>query len=195
MFGLSKEILGLIAVFVSFCGYTHYFIGIFKGDVKPHLFSWIVWSLLMGVACAAQLSDHAGPGAWVTGFEGLMVFLVMISSFKIAEKDIALSDKISFCLALLTIPLWLITKSPFWSVILITLIDAFGFYPTFRKGFQKPWDDGVGVYWAGAFQFLVALFALENFTIITALYPLSLVLSNGLFVLMLLIRRRMVSNS
>lgn len=188
----SSQILGSIAVAISFLGYVYYFKGIFKGEVKPHIYSWVVWSLLMGVACLAQLSDGAGPGAWVTGFEACAVFLVMIFSFRIGTKDITLSDKISLSFALLTIPLWLITNNPLWSVILICLIDAFGFYPTFRKGYSKPWDDGITVYMAGFTQFLIALFALENFSLITALYPISLILSNGSFVLMILTRRRFI---
>ncbi|MDQ6984282.1 MAG: hypothetical protein Q9M44_06170 [Ghiorsea sp.] len=33
-----------------------------------------------------------------------------------------------------------------WTVVLLTLIDAFGFAPTFRKSFYKPWDEQLGFY-------------------------------------------------
>ena len=68
--------------------------------------------------------------------------------------------------------------------------DACGFIPTFRKAFHKPHEETLMEYALSVVKFTIALFALESFNLTTWLYPASLVLTNGLFVAMLLGRRR-----
>lgn len=191
---MEKEILGTLATLIAFASYAPYLWGIFKGYVKPHAFSWLVWGLLTAIGFFAQVSDNAGPGAWVTGFSAaITIFIACIAYFRNDRNYISKSDWYTFGAALLAIPLWLITDNPLWSVILITVIDALGFYPTFRKGFHLPHEELALSFFLSGFKFALALFALENFTLITALYPFSLVVMNGIFVCMLLIRRRMIT--
>ena len=145
------------------------------------------------IAFFAQLADGGGAGAWVTGFTAIISFTVVFVSFKNGSKDITVTDWITFIGALLAIPLWLVTKNPLWAVILITLIDMLGFYPTFRKGYFKPNEDSVTTFTMSSVKFLIAILALGNYSTITVLYPLSLVIMNGLFAGMLIWRRKATS--
>jgi hypothetical protein len=65
-----------------------------------------------------------------------------------------------------------------------------GFYPTFRKSFHKPHEENALSYWLNAVKWLLSIFALKTFSLTTALYPISWVLMNSLFLLMLHWRRR-----
>lgn len=58
-----QEILGAIAFLISIVGTVVYIRSILKGDTKPHLYTWIVFSILTCIAFFAQISDNAGPGA------------------------------------------------------------------------------------------------------------------------------------
>ena len=86
--------------------------------------------------------------------------------------------------------LWFVTNSPLASVILITIIDAFGFYPTVRKSYRKPQQETMITYVLSGLKYVIALFALQNYSVITYLYPASLVFMNFAFVGLLIVRRR-----
>ncbi len=41
-----KEILTILSIALIFVGYIPYIRDIFRGKTHPHVFSWIVWSIL-----------------------------------------------------------------------------------------------------------------------------------------------------
>lgn len=170
-------------------GYYFYIRGIIQGKVKPHAFSWFVWGLLTAIAFSAQIADGAGAGAWVTGVTALFCFGFAVVGLGASSRTlIAKSDWIFFVASLLTIPIWYFTGNPLWSVIIITIVDAAAFAPTFRKAYFNPHTENGWTYALSGLKFVIALFALESFTWTTALYPVSLVLANFAFVAMLLWR-------
>ncbi len=185
-----QQILGAIAVVLGLIGYVPYFRDIFKGKTKPHAFSWLVWATLTGIAFAVQISENAGPGSWITGVTAVMVFIIFLIALKKGQRSFPLFDWISLIVAIGAIALWLMTKDPTFSIILVTLIDLVGFLPTFRKGYVRPFEETPSMFILGSLKFVPALFALETLTIATWLYPLSLVVMNGTFALMLLVRRK-----
>lgn len=185
-----KIILALLATLIGLIGYIPYFRDIFKGTTKPHVFSWFIWSLLTGIAFAAQVVEGAGPGAWVTGFTAVVCSAVAVLAFSKGEKEITKSDWVCLVLALLGIALWLVTDNPLTAVIVVTITDALAFIPTFRKTYFKPHEETLTEYALAAVKFFISIIALESLTLSTWLYPASLVIMNGAFVVMALIRRR-----
>lgn len=188
---ISQEFLGSLAVMLGLLGYFFYIKGIIKGEVKPHAFTWFVWGILTAIAFFAQVSDGGGAGAWVTGITALFSFGFTVVGLRASSRMlIAKSDWIFLLFSLLTIPIWYFTGNPLWSVIIITIVDAVAFAPTFRKAYFNPDTENGWTYLLSGIKFVVALFALESFTWVTALYPASLVLANFLFVSMLVWRRQ-----
>ena len=185
-----KAILGTIAVIIAFVGYVPYFRDIFLGKTKPHAFSWLVWSSLTGIAFFGQIFDQGGAGAWVTGFTAVVSLIIFFLALKKGEKKITVSDKWSLLGASLALVLWFVTQNPLASIILIIIIDALGFYPTFRKSYHKPQEETMITYFIGGLKFLIAIFALQNYSLVTWLYPAALVLMNFVFVGLLIIRRK-----
>jgi hypothetical protein len=184
-----KIILGYIATIISFGSYIPYFISIFKGTTKPHAFSWFIWALLTAIAFAAQLTDHGGAGTWVTASTAIACFAVFALALVKGKRDFSSFDWWALASALLAVLLWYFTKNPLLSVILVTLIDALGFLPTFRKGYFDPRGEAISLYMFSTLKYILGIIALENLTVVTWLFPASLVLTNGLFVLMVLVRR------
>ena len=185
-----KVSLGILAILVGLISYVPYFRNIFSGKTKPHAFSWFVWSVLTGIAFAAQLVKRGGAGAWVTGFTALAGFVIFLLALYKGKKDFPLFDWLCLASAFIAAGLWWYTKDPTGSIILITVTDALAFLPTFRKGYYKPHEETATTFALSSIKFLIALFALETFTLVTALYPVSLVITNGLFVVLLCVRRK-----
>ena len=187
----TKEIIGVIGIIVTLIGYAAYIASIYKGNTTPHPFSWFIWATLTAIGFIAQISDDAGFGAYITGLSALLSFSI-IAYIKREKIVITRNDWITFWAALAAIPLWVVTQTPLWSVILITAIDALGFYPTFYKTWFKPYEELGFQYALAAIKFVFGIYALSNFTIITVLYPLSLVIMNGLFLMMMYYRRMQI---
>lgn len=185
-----KAFLGIAATILALYSYIPYFRNIFANRTKPHAFSWLVWFLLTAIAFVAQVRDNGEAGAWVTGFTAIVALVIFITAITQGEKNITKSDWLCLIGSFLAMGLWAITNSPLTAVILITMIDALGFAPTFRKAFHKPQEETLITFALSAVKFVIAITALSNYSAITVLYPASLVIMNGLFVVMLIIRRK-----
>lgn len=185
----DKEWLGIASIALSAIGYSSYILSVLKKHTKPHVFSWGVWALIMSVVFFAQFSQGAGAGAWVTGFSAAMCCVITVLSLWRGEKHITRSDWAAFLGALLTIPLWYITKNPLWAVVLATLVDALAYFPTFRKSWYKPREEHFFTYCMDAVKWIFALCALQNYSLVTLLYPCFLLIANTTLVSMIVWRR------
>ena len=181
---------GIAAVIIGLAGYAPYFYGIYKQRTRPHVFSWFIWGVLTGIAFAIQIKSGAGAGAWITGFTTLACLTIAAVALRHGEKTITRSDWLTFIAAMASIPLWLLTKDPLYSVLLISVIDALGFYPTFRKTWHKPWEETLISHFMNGAKWIFALAALEQISMNTAFYPFTLVFLNFAFVALALWRRQ-----
>ncbi len=184
-----KIILGYIATIISVISYVPYFKSIYLGRTKPHAFSWFIWSLLTAIAFFAQVSQQGGAGAWVTASTALACFAVFFWALIKGSHEFTTFDWWALAGAIIALMLWKFTKYPTLSVILVTVVDALGFLPTFRKGYGRPNEEEISLYSCSTIKYIIGIFALEIFSLSTWLFPASLVLTNGLFVVMILWRR------
>ena len=186
-----KTILGILSVVVNFIGYIPYFKDVLQHRTKPHIFTWLVWSVLASIGFAVQLTNGAGAGSWVMGFTALATLIIFFLSIKNGEKHIVRADWISLGLAAIALALWFITKDPLISIILTTLVDVIGgFFPTFRKSYKKPFEETISLYVMYAIAWILSLAALEKVDVINAFAPIIFIGVNAALVIFLLVRRR-----
>ena len=186
----EKEILGGLSVVLGLVCYVVYMWGIYRGSTKPHLFTWLLWSILISITFSVQVVENAGPGSWHIGMSALVTLFIVGVSFFRGEKNITRSDWAAFIIALSAIPVWKMTGNPLWAIIIVSMIDAAAYYPTFRKSWMKPWEEPALAYFIGMVQFSISLFALERVAFTTALYPAVVAVLNFTMVLLLLWRRK-----
>ena len=186
VFAVAGSALGLLS-------FVFYFRDIFRGITKPHIFTWIVWTLLTGLTSLIQFSEGGGAGAWVAGVESLSCLGVAVLAYSRGEKDITLTDWICFGGALLAIGVWLLADQPLTAVLLVISADALGFAPTFRKSYNKPHEETVSMYTLSASHWIFSIIALQALTLTTVLYPAVISLLDITLVATLLLRRKQLS--
>lgn len=184
-----KELFGVFSLLIAVVSYIPYFIALYRKRIHPHAFSYGVWSLLSAIGFCAQVSGNAGPGSWALGFTAFSCGVVAVMAYRNEGLGMTGTDWLSVLGILVAIPLWYYTHDPLPSLIIAVSIDAMGFYPTFRRNYFKPHADMLFMYSMSGLKFAVALFALEQYSAITVLYPAYLFISNFLFVIMVLLRR------
>jgi len=172
------------------CSRTVYFAGILRGRTHPHVFSWIIWGTISSIGFAAQVAEGAGPGSWARGFGSVTCFVLVFISFFKGEKDIRRGDWLTLAVALSAIPLWVITKTPFWSVLIVCFIDTIGYLPTLRKSWLKPQEEQAISYLFSCLGAAFSLVAIKQYTPSTWLYPAVLTVTNGSMWIFLGARRR-----
>jgi len=191
-----SDVLGAVSILLAVIGYAPYLWATMRGSIRPHAFSWLIWGISNAIAFAAQSVEGAGAGAWVTGTTAILCFLVaMCAFFRAGEKDIHRSDWISFAGAIFAALIWVMTDNPLLSIIVVTLIDALGFYPSFRKGWNKPGEDMIFPFACASLKFGLAIAAMDSLSASTLLFPVYQVAMNAGFAGMILMRRHALKAS
>lgn len=189
-----KELVGSIAVVLTFVGYIPYILDTIKGKTKPHVYTWFIWGIITLAAYALQVSANAGPGSFVTLAAAIVCLFIAALGLGVArsEKNIDKVDTFCFILALVATSAWLFAGQPVVAVILLSLADMIGFIPTIRKSWRNPWQETLFSYEMNTIRFVLAIYALSNYSLVALLYPLTWVVANGLFSIFLIVRRRQV---
>lgn len=190
----DKQLLAMLAMMISLVGNGAYVVSIIQGKTKPHFFTFLIWTIIISLIFLAQLQDHAGLAAWATGINGAFCAIIALFAFKGRRAiEVVALDWWCLALSLSAIPLWYVTSSPFWSVILLTLIDILAFAPTVRKTMLKPFEENLFGHFTIALQQAVILVALEHYSVVTSFYAVSMVLAICGFILFTQYKRGLFS--
>ena len=184
-----KEIFGIVSVIIGLISFAPYLRDIFLKKTTPHIYSWLVWSILQTIGVIAMIVGHAGAGSFGLAAGGLVSISVFLLSFKYGTKNITWFDTVCLIGALVTTVIYLLQKDPLVAAILITIIDFIAFWPTYRKGYTEPHSETISTYLLSAISLSFALLAIINYSWVTTLYVGSLVVTNSGIVGILLIRR------
>lgn len=187
---MDKQTLGLLSLLFATMGFVWYVVAIVRHRTKPHVFSWVIWSLVVTVAFFAQTSEGAGAGAWVAGYSAILYFILALLSLRHGERNITRNDKIAFAAALTAIPVWYVTRDAFWAVVIATAIDTVAYYPTFAKAYQKPHEESPVIHIMDLLKCFPAILAVNHYSAATLMYPIAMIIADGTLSVMILWRRR-----
>lgn len=186
-----KEILSAIAIVITLVAFLPYIRLIIQDKIKPHVFTWVIWGTTTVVAFLAQLEDNGGAGAWPIGVSGIItIFIGLLAYSKRADISITNTDWLFFVLAMSSLPFWYFTSDPLWAVVILTTVDVFGFGPTVRKAYATPRSESVLFFSLLTARNLIAIAALENYTVTTILFPAGISVAFILLIAMVSYRRR-----
>jgi hypothetical protein len=184
-----KIFFGLASVALQVLSRGVYFDSVFRGRTRPHAFSWLIWAAISGIGFAAQVAEGAGPGSWARGFSAATCLMLAVLGYYRGEKNITRGDWVTLAAAFSAIPLWVVTKTPVWSVFIVCVIDTIGYGPTVRKSWSKPWEETPAGYFLSTACAACAILAVDNYTLSTWLYSAVLVVGNSGIGAVILARR------
>ncbi len=189
-----KEILSAMAIVLTFIAFFPYIRSILRGQVRPHVFSWVIWGITTFVVFLAQLEDKGGVGAWPIGVSGVItLFVAFLAYIKRSDIMITKIDWLFFILALSSLPFWYLSSNPLWAVIILTTVDVFGFVPTIRKAYNDPYSESLLFFALFTVRNFIVIIALENYTVTTILFPAAIAIACLLFIIMVVYRRKVLT--
>lgn len=190
---MIKQYLSLFATFLTIVAFFPYIRSVLRGQIKPHVFSWLIWGLATVIVFFAQLAGGAGVGAWSIGLSGaITLYVAWLAYRRRADDSITRTDWVFFILALAALPLWYFTANPFWAVVILTTVDTLGFGPTFRNAYHHPYEEQLLLYVLMTIRNLIAIAALEYYSWTTVLFPAFISLTCIVFIAMVAARRRLM---
>lgn len=186
-----NAVLGGLAIALTFIAFIPYIRAIHRGQICPHVFSWVIWGSTTFVVFLAQLADKGGAGAWPIGVSGLITIYVAILAFvKKADHSITRSDWVFLIIAIIALLLWFYTADPLWTVLLLTGIDVIGFAPTLRKAYAQPHEEQLTFFVLMAMRNALVVLALEHYSITTLSFPVATGIACLMLIALVLLRRR-----
>ncbi|RQR59092.1 hypothetical protein DIE18_19385 [Burkholderia sp. Bp9125] len=191
----AASIFGLIGSAVSLLAAIPYGFAIFRRAVRPHLFTWLIWSVVTAIAAAGQWVAGAGPSAWCTAAIAATCFLTFVASIFRGERGWAVSDWVFLGAAISAIPVWVLTKDPTVSVCLVTLIELAGLGPTIRKTFRDPWSESLAYFALCVAKYALAVLALRTWSLAVAFYPIVNIAASVGVCMLMIVRRRSLSGA
>jgi hypothetical protein len=191
---ISKELLSLAAILVTFAMFLPYIGSIRQGRTKPHVFSWVIWALGTFVVFLAQLAGGAGVGAWAIGVSSVItLYIAWLAYVRRTDLAITRSDWFFLAAALSALPFWYLTADPLWAVVILTAVDLAGFGPTYRSAWVRPFSEHPGFFALGAVRNVLVILALEHYSVTTVLFPAAVGAGCVVLVLLIVMRRRSVA--
>lgn len=185
-----KETLAVIAALLAIAGNLPYLWDILKGRVKPHPYTWLVWSIVSATVFFGMLAKGAGIGALPTAAAEIFTVIIFLFSLKYGFKGITRTDTIFLVVALLGLIPWFLTQDPTLSVIIAVGIDLIAFVPTLRKTWVQPKSETSILYSTNVLRHVLALCSLQTYNIATTLHSLAMITTNTLMVLFILLRKK-----
>jgi hypothetical protein len=189
-----KTTLAIIASLLAFVGNVPYLIDVIKQKVKPHPYTWFVWTIVSCIVFFGQLAKGAGVGAIPTAAAEIFTVIIFLFSLRYGFKHVTRTDTIFLIIALLGIIPWLITKDPTVSVIIAVSIDFIGFMPTLRKTWQHPETEMPLLYGMNVLRHILMLFSLQAYNIATMLHSIVMIVTNSIMTAFIMIPRKLSEN-
>lgn len=191
----SKELLSTVSILLTFIAFAPYIHSILNNEVKPHVFSWVIWGTTTLIVFFAQMNDNAGAGSWPIGISALITLYVAYLAFlRKSDSSITKVDWWFLGTALSSLPLWYLTSDPLSAVIILTTVDSIGLGPTLRKAYTYPFEEQRLFFALIAIRNCIAILALEHFSTTTVLFPAAIAINCVILFIVITYRRRVLSS-
>lgn len=185
-----KIAFAIVAACLAIAGNLPYLRDILHGKVKPHPYTWFVWTLVSAIVFFGQLARGAGIGAIPTAASEIFTVLIFLFSLRYGFRDISYVDTAFLGLALIGIGVWIASDDPTISVVIAVSIDVVAFIPTIRKTWSDPGTENPILFIANVIRHILALLSLEAYNVATMLHSIAMIVINALMSGIIIGRRR-----
>lgn len=182
-------VAGWISGVVALAAFVPYVRGILRGQTRPNIASWWIWTTVGACLCASYLSVGSRTSIWTPIGYVIGPLLIAILSLRYGQKGRTWLD--SFCLlsATASLILWWWSGSAQLALGMNILVDACGALPTIRKTYQDPESEDRTAWLLFLLAGVLNLIAVTPWTLVTAAYPVYLV-ANSTVMNLLMIRKK-----
>ncbi len=179
--------LGSVSIAASFILYTLFAV---HGKTKPHVFTWLIWTITHGLAASAVFD---GGGGWFAALPlffaaGLSLFIVFLG-LKYGSLTVTKLDIAALAAASAAILIWWKLDNPVLAVMIVAIIDLIGFIPTYRQSLHNPYTEPLSTWILYIIGNCLALTALSVYNVETTFYISTMIAASTLLTFIIVKKR------
>ncbi len=164
--------LEIIGSTISFLGFIPYIFSIIRGETKPHLFTWFIWTVIGTILCFSYYASGAPPMALLLPIAyAIGPCITFCFALYYGEKSYDTFDILCLILAGLSLIVWYFTGEPVLTLVMNILIDFFGAVPTVRKVYHHPETENLNSWLIFSLGTTINLIGLPEWTPVVMSYP------------------------
>ncbi|MFM2314728.1 MAG: hypothetical protein RLZZ04_4004 [Cyanobacteriota bacterium] len=176
---------GVLAGFFSLMGFIPYLISIIRQKTQPNRASWWIWATLGTIIAVSNYSAGARDTMWLLSAYTFCQLAIAVLSIKNGEGGWSTFDQTCMLGAIISIIFWWWTKEPLTAISINIAIDSLGALPTIRKSYSQPETEDLFSWTMFLTASMFNLFALTDWSIVLASYPIYLFSFNFIVVILL----------
>lgn len=197
-----SKVLSAIAGIVFLFGYIPYIRAIWKtrmqplgtrGKAEPAKASWVIWTTLDSINCAAMYAANVLNGQIIGAIMGAMIVVVLALRF--GKPGWSALDRLCLAGAAIGIGLWQAFQNPVLGIVTSNLVVAIGSVPTFVSAWHDPSREDKAawtLYWISC---LFAVAAIPHWTLADATQPLTFLAVETTMMFILFVRPRLIKTA
>ena len=176
----ARLLIGQVAGLLSFLAYVIYYVSIIQGRSRPNRATWIILTVVGVLIAASYYASGARNTMWVALAYTVGPFIAALLAFKYGEGGTTRFDV--FCLmgCAASVILWVLSDTALYTLIINIFIDFLGILPTLKKSFFDPLSEDALAWSVTTFSNLLNVFAIELWVFSIAVYPIYMLVVNGL---------------
>lgn len=178
----------VLAAVVTVVAIIPYARDILKGTTKPNIVSWITWTLLTGIATAAEIAAHEYVAAVFTGAAVVETGLIVVLGLRHGYVKYTTFDIVCQIGAVVGIIMWQLFNSPEIGVVASVSVDFIGALPTLRHSWNEPGEETWSTYAISGVGAIFAILALDTYNWVNLPYAVYIVTINAVLALMIISR-------
>lgn len=187
--------LALAGALLTIIALIPYILDVVKKKTKPNIVSWFTWTMLTSIATAAAFSAGEPQAAILTLANAIGTFTIVVLGLKNGIAKFSLFDGVCQAGALVALALWLLLDSPAIAIIGVVFIDFLGVLPTIRHSWLNPEEETWQTFFLSTIAPFFTIASLTAYHLENLLYPIYLLLADGLVMVIILYRRKQLGIS
>ena len=184
------QYLGYVSGVLLILSFLPYLKGIFKHETKPERASWLIWSILGGIAFFSQLAKGATNSLWMPGVQTIGDLLIFLLAIKYGMGGLLKRDITALSAAGISLVLWYFTNEPAVALFIAIFIDGVGALLTMIKSYEHPRTESITSWILTALGGFFGIFAVGAWNFVLLAFPLYIFVANVAIVTTIIIGRK-----
>ena len=179
-------LFGIMAGVIALAAFPVYIHDVVRGKTRPNRATWLILTLSGFILAASYYASGARDTLWISLAYPLGFLAIAILSFKYGEKKWYRFDTVCLVLAVASAALWWFLQTPLVTLFINVGIDFLGILPTIYKTYRKPSTESRSAWILDVIASVFALLAVAQWTFSIAFYPVYLLITNCIIVILIL---------
>jgi hypothetical protein len=165
------SIVGMASGIVLLLANIPYIISIRRGDTRPNLVTWGVWTTIGLILLGSYQAIGATHTRWLLIAQVVSQFAITVLAFKYSRGKWQRIDGICLAGAGVSLVLWWFSGNPLVALLINTAMDLLGAIPTINKIYRDPTSEDLGFWMISFLAAVLNLLAIENFSLSFTVFP------------------------